>query len=884
MAIKTRTYLNKFNRGEIDPNAMARDDVVKINSSAATMKNFIPTRLGSMMYRPGTEHVGTGVTGSKLIPFIAATDDTAILEFYNGGMQIWVDDALVTRTAVTTTVTNGEFTTDLAGWTDADEAGASSTWNSGVMSLDGDGTNSAIRWQTMTTEVGVEHGISLHVIYESLRLRIGTAGASSDDIFDGVLKAGVHRLAFTPSGNITVTLSNSKSTLCYVQYVRIDSAGVVAIEQPTTTDNIDSIRYAQSADTIFCAAVNTKPFVIERRGVRSWSVVDYQYTDGPFNTINDTSTTMTASGYSGDVNLTSSAPYFKATDVGMLFKLSSAGQAASNTVSAQDTGTASVRVTGVDVARRFNFYITGLTGTGSTIVVQSSPDDATWADVLTYTTDQSNFYYDALDNSTLYYRLWCKTGGYSTGTIILTITFPSGSIAGVARITGITSTTVATAQVLTDFGGLTATRDWYRGTWSATNDKYPTAVALYEGRLWWAGKSQVWSSVSDAYYSFDSGLEGDSASIQRTIGFGPVDDVAWLMPVNRLLMGIASDELAIRSNSFGDILKPSNANIKAGSSQGSALIDPIKVNGRVYFVQRSLQKIYQLEYRGEQDIHDSLDITLLNPRICQPGIKRIAVTMQPDVRIWVLLTDGTLRIYLIDATEDVRAWSRWDTDGVVADITVLPDTTEDRVYINVVRNSVTNIEKLSLFSESIGGTISNTFDSLVQYTSPGTTLTGLAHLNGKTIGVWADGQYRGTAAVSAGSATVAGSWTNVSAGLRYVADYKTTKLNQFTDRSVLTYDKRVVDVGFVLLDYWPGSLTVGPDSSTLGVFPTTEDGTVVGATATLSEYDEPPFPFNGATESDPRIHLQANNPCTILAMTYGIEEHSDQADPQGGRN
>jgi len=51
---------NKFNRGEVDPLALSRDDVSKINNSCETMLNFLPLRLGpyshsSVHKQPGAD-------------------------------------------------------------------------------------------------------------------------------------------------------------------------------------------------------------------------------------------------------------------------------------------------------------------------------------------------------------------------------------------------------------------------------------------------------------------------------------------------------------------------------------------------------------------------------------------------------------------------------------------------------------------------------------------------------------------------------------------------------------------------------------------------------------------------------------------------------------
>ena len=167
----------------------------------------------------------------------------------------------------------------------------------------------------------------------------------------------------------------------------------------------------------------------------------------------------------------------------------------------------------------------------------------------------------------------------------------------------------------------------------------------------------------------------------KTIGFGPVENVYWLGESTRLLMGIASDEISVRSSSFGEVLTQTNANLKSGSSQGSAPISPIRIDDLIYYVQRSTVKLMELAYDLSSDNHKGRDLMMLNQSICSPGIKRIAVTRQPETRIITILNDGTARMYLFDKAEDVSAWSRFDTpNGLIEDVIVLPNTNEDSIY------------------------------------------------------------------------------------------------------------------------------------------------------------------------------------------------------------
>lgn len=886
MSVPVRQYFNKFNRGEIDTLSEARDDITKITNSGSLMCNFMPIRLGPMMLRPGTEYLGAvaDASASYTIPFISSTTDTALLEFTDNLMRVWVSDALLTTSTVDTTIANGTFTSNLTSWTDADESGSTSAFlTGGYMALTGTGATSAVRWQTTGSWDGspAEHRVRIIIKDAPVLVEIGNtaAAAHTKDIFSGILSPGTHSLVFTPTDDIDITFSNSTKQRALVDSVVFETAATFSLPTTIAEANLSSIRYSQSADVVFIAFSSGQQFKIERRGIKSWSIVDFKPTDGPWGFVNTSDLTLKAGALSGSTTLTANKGYFNSNDIGSIFQLVSQGQEVTASLTAEDTGTDSIRVTGVGASRIFIITATG-TWT-ATLTLQRSTDDSTWTDVENYTTNQSKNYDDGFDNSLLYYRLHCKTGNFTSGTIVASLEYEGGSIEGVGLVTGYTSTTVVSINTFVAFGRTAATRNWYRGEWNTTSDGtsgYPTAVALYEGRLWWGGRSKAWGSVSDAFSSYDDDLLGDSAAIPKTIGFGPVDNIEWLMPLNRLLMGIASDELSIRSNSFGDVLTPSNANIKRGSSQGAGTVDSVTINNRGYFAQRSLKKLYELNYDFNQDFHDSADLTVLNPDILSAGIKRLAVTMQPEVRVYVVLDDGTARVLLLDKSEEVAAWSRIETGGTgdtITDVTVLPSTTEDRVYFTVLRENGHYLEKLALFSEAAGGSISKHTDSSKTYVSPGSsTLTGLNHLEGEVVHVWADGAYEGTYTVSSNQITVGGTYTNVVVGLRYTGDWTSSKLGngQF---STLTYDKRVVNTGFILEDYWPDGLTVGPDSSTLAAFPDIEDGKSVVLTATLSAYDQRPFPFDGTMTTDPRIHLQAVNPVTIKAMSYGLDESND---------
>lgn len=844
---------NTFNRGEISANSIARDDVKKVISSASLMTNFWPQRLGPMSYRNGTEYMDTlaGITYS--VPFVKKVDDTAILLFSDNAMRVAIDGEIIQRTTSGSSVSNPDFTSDLASWTVDDGSGSSSVWlTGGYASLTGADTTSASIYQTITTTV-VEHALRITILEAPARVRIGTSGASSTEIFDSVLGVGSHSLVFTPASNATITISNSNKYRTLIDSVDFEISGEMALPTTIAEADLSKIRYHQSADVVFMATEGNKQYRIERRGTTSWSVVEYQANDGPFNALNVSDTTLTAAALSGNTTLTASTALFTSDDVGTLYKLDSVGQQVDADVSAADAGTGSIRVTGVSGSRIFSIIIGGTFS--ATVTLQRSADDVLWEDLLTYSTVKSQSYDDGLDNATMYYRLYVKSGDYSSGTVELEMDYESGSIEGIARVTSYTSTTVVDVQVLTAFGSTTATRNWYKGSWGV--GKYPSALTLFEGRVFWSGDNNIWGSVSDAYTSFPDDVEGASATIKRTIGVGPVDTINWLCPTSRLIIGLPTVDLSLRSSSFGEVLTNLNANIRDNSGQGSAPVDFVKAGQSVYFVHHTTSKLIRLFYDINSDSHKDEDLMTMHPEIASEGIKRLAIVRQPETRVFAVLNDGTVRVFLHDMAEEVGGWARMESTGLIEDVVTLPDTTEDRIYFVVNHSGTRTLERLSLFSET------QPHDSHARYTSTTTTISGLpSHLEGLSVGVWADDEDVGNYTVSSGSITVPDSYDNVTVGLRYTADYTSNKLSNYLPYSPILRRARVVDIAILASNIYGQGLSVGPDSDNLK--------TIRGYSGT--EYDQESFPFDGQYGTNSRVHIRATAPVTIKALVYGIKE------------
>lgn len=901
----TRILSYAFNRGIISPLALARFDLKRLALSAQICANWMFRTLGSMMLRPGLAYVDSTYNNVAAvhIPFIFSIPDTAIIELTNTLLRVRINEQVLTRVSVVTAITNGNpFVAGLTSWTSANDAGGVSVFSSPYMALSGNGTARGVRYQNVTVSGGdanKEHAIRIVVAKGYVTLRVGTSAGDDSYIANTVLNPGTHSLAFTPTGNFTVQVSSATIYTSLITSIAIESAGAMTLPTLWPSAMLGYLRWEQSGDVVFVASDGTvRQQRIERRGTgRSWSIVDYLADDGPFLNGNiDQSILLTPSGLNGDITLATNIPFFKSSDVGRLFSLlSTTGQNVSGIIAGAGQSVGSVQVTGIGTGRNLTVNISG-TWVGTIQLRYSVGAPGAWINIFGYTGNQTNVIFnDGFDNQIIFYQLNFTTYSSGSATVSLSFAVP-GQTAGTCRIDSFTNAGLVSAHVLKPMWDTQPTTVWSAGIWSSDLG-YPTAVSLYEGRLWWFGNDYVIGSISDAYSSYDQTRIGDSGPIIRTIAQGPVSVINWALALQRMIIGCDGTECSVRSDSLDAPLSPTNFNIKSPSTRGSAAVAAAKIDTNGVYVQRgdpaagniSGTRLIQIAYQGTYAIVDytTTDLSEFAPELVAIGIKRIAVQRKIDTRIHCLLNDGTVAVCVYNPIENEKGFLLVQTEGAVEDIFVLPGSVEDKVYYVVNRtingSTVRYLERWALESECAGGQISKNADShiVIANGSPSTAISA-PHLAGETVTVWADGRDVGTqddetqlyTLDGSGNATLAVAALNVVVGTYYKAQFQSVKLTQTLHDGTSLGNVRSIDrLGVVLANSHYQGLKYGKDFDSLEPLPLVERGAVTPLDTIWEAYDNESFEFNGVWEPDSRLCLEAAapRPCTVLACQIGVE-------------
>lgn len=638
---KATALLSNFTGGELSPRLDGRVDITKYKNGMRTCENFTVLPHGGVRKRSGTKFVVEQKSPTDdvvLIPFQYNVEQSYMLMFGPGYVWFLKDQGIITFTGKTIT-----------GVTKA---------NPGVVT-------------------SVAHGFS-----NGDRLILTSVGGMTELNNRQVIVAGVTADTFQltdVNGNI--------NTSGYTTYTSGGSASeIVELTTTYTADELSTLAYAQSADTLYITHQNHPLRKITRSSHTSWALEEPTINTGPFRTINPTRTNkLTPSSFSASPTsygthivgttfalFADASGTFHEDMVGALFRLNEEG--GSTGINSAPLGDSTIALSPGNV----------YTNEGNVYGVYAVQGVATWD---RYTRVPSH------DSGTV--RVY---GGASNQYFDSDFLHPGYCI---VRITSYVSSTWVNAQIVryqmpasVAYGG--GTSYWEEGAWSEYRG-YPRAIAFYEQRLFLAGSdsdpSVLWGSRSAAYEDFEDGADDDDALIYR-ITSGLADTIRWLSSGRVLTAGSSAGEYAVAASSQNEALTPSNFKANPQTSYGTSATAPIRINQAVLYPQRQGDpdnpslKLREFAYAYESDSFNSTDLTVFSEHIFGDGLVRIGYQTEPDSIVWVARTDGQLAACTYERTQEVIAWHRHILGGESARVNtlgVIPGQGGDEVWLSVTR-------------------------------------------------------------------------------------------------------------------------------------------------------------------------------------------------------
>jgi hypothetical protein len=460
---------------------------------------------------------------------------------------------------------------------------------------------------------------------------------------------------------------------------------------------------------------------------------------------------------------------------------------------------------------------------------------------------------------------------------------------GVVTINSVASGTSAGATVNKWLGKtITGTTQWSEAAFSAVRG-YPRAVCLHEQRLCFGGTAHqpttVWCSKVDDFENFQTSSSADSG-IALTLAADEANRINWLFSQSKLMVGTSGDEWVLGSALDSEAFSATNLIARRQSGYGSKYIRAILLNDVLLFVQRRGRKLRELTYNFERDGWVAPDLTVLSEHITESEIVELAFQQQPDATFWAVRGDGKLIGMSYERDQNVVAWHRHSTEGDIESVATIYGASgaDDEVWLTVRRTiggqTKRYIERLRPDARATFDAQTKAdwwyLDSAKRYSGTATTtITGLAHLNGKTVGVLADGAVQPDAVVASGQITLAKPATKVLVGLPYTSTILPMKFDfDLRDGPTRGRKKRINRVEVSLFK------SLGGEASTDGqewlwIYPRDFDDPM----------DASPPPFSGDAEvvvagdysddSDLYLRQRLPYPMTVRALVVKLDAYGD---------
>lgn len=821
-------YIPAYNAGELSPRLHGRTDFQKYRAGLETCENFIPLGEGGLMRRPGTRYVAELKSSSvkgRLKRFQFSTTQAYITEMGDNVLRFCRYQGQITVDDTDASITNGTFDSNINDWDDRSVGGAGnqishdSTNNRLTLETSG-GTASDIGWAEQDVAVGSGNQDNEHVIKfkvqgdpgDKIEFQVGTTSTGTEVIGPVEKEVGYHCVAFTPGATTfyvqfrNVSSANASKSV-YIDDVSLIDNSAVEIDSPWPEADLYEVEGPQSADVLYMFHEDYPTYKLQRFGHTTWSLVEIAWQDGPYLDMNTTDTTLTPSATSG-TNVTVTASSTEGINGGDGFK-------------------------STDVGR------------------------------------------------------------------LLRIDNPSSGVDwGWAIITNYTSSTVVSVHIKKDFGSTNADTRWQLGSWSETTG-YPRAATFFEQRLYTAGNTDqpqtVWASQTADFENNkpddDQDTVEDDDAFSYTISADDVNAIRWLSAGDdELVIGTAGGEWIPKAS--GAVLTPSDITVRRQTTHGSAAIQPLRVGNIVLFVQRGKRKLREFGYSFESDGYQAADMTRLSYHITTGGIVEMDYAEEPDSIVYAVRNDGQLLSMTYRRDEDVVGWARHILGGsfsggnaVVESVAVIPgddgagqthdSTNRDEVWV-IVKRTINGATKRYIefferdFEEGQDQEDAYNVDSLITYDGvAATAMSGLDHLEGATVKVYADGAVRADKTVSSGAITLDTSASVVQMGYGYAHKAKTLKIDSGNPAgTAVGKKKRIYRVFFDLLN----SLTIkfGPSSTQLEEREFREVGDAMDTAAPLFT-GEKVYEFPSGWSTDTRIVIESDSPSPFTLRSMGPE-------------
>ena len=311
----------------------------------------------------------------------------------------------------------------------------------------------------------------------------------------------------------------------------------------------------------------------------------------------------------------------------------------------------------------------------------------------------------------------------------------------------------------------------------AAGSAYPSIIGLNQGRLVLGAtdaepnglfQSRAPNSTGYRLTDFTAGTNPDDAIFTyQADGFG--SRLRWVHANRRVAAGA---DLSVWMDG-GGLASPAAFYMSIANFCNAAAIQAVALDNGILYIGGPTPSLHLLLYSQEGGGLIDLDLTRDAEHILKPGVVEMTVQVNPEPVVWITRTDGQLvgaTVSIASGGVSVGFGRRECADGgLVESACVMRQTTGDEIWMSVNRGGTRQLEYFT-FTEDDDFTEIHYVDNGLRLTPASATVSGLSHLNGKTVHAIADGSSMPEKVVSGGQVTYSRVVNKIHIGQPYQSD------------------------------------------------------------------------------------------------------------------
>jgi hypothetical protein len=348
--------------------------------------------------------------------------------------------------------------------------------------------------------------------------------------------------------------------------------------------------------------------------------------------------------------------------------------------------------------------------------------------------------------------------------------------------------TQVAATVEETLSGTGPTTDWDEAAFSAARG-WPVTCCFHQDRLVIGGSrdlpNRLWLSRTGDLFNFDMGTGLDDEAIEFGLVSDQVNAIRGLFSGRHLQVFTSGAEWMVS----GDPLTPASIQLNRQTRVGSPvdrLIPPVDVDGATVFVARGGQGVHEFAYTDVAQAYQANDLAILARHLVNGPVSM--AYDQKERLLHLVMADGSIGTLTLYRAEQVTAWTRQETQGAFRAVA----ESEGTVWVLTERDGAFALERfepgLALDAALTGSAA-----------SPQASWSGLAHLEGREVGILADGAPRAAGTVLDGRVVLDPPAASVEIGLTFRHEVEPLPPDLVSATAAATGPLRLVAVTFRLL-------------------------------------------------------------------------------------